>query len=346
MLAGEARAAARDWVQLHAAGAPWFRGAYLAGSAADRPADAVQPPWSDVDVTVVVAGATAPPKPGKVRHRGALLDVTYLPEEILADPERVAATHYLAPSFAADGVLLDPTGLLGQLRAAIAPTYAEPAAVRRRVADVLTAVRTRLAAVDHAAPWPQHVMAWLFPSSLVTVAVLVAAGRRPTVRLRYRRARDVLHEAGRPDLYARMLELLGCAGVDPALVVRHLDRLADVFDEAAAVGCTPFFFSSDISIEARPIAIDGSRALVDAGDHREAVFWIVATYARCLSILSRDAAPEVYERHRPVFDRVLADLGITSSADLDARAVEVRAAMPWLLRVAQEIIEANPEIIS
>lgn len=49
MLAGEARAAARHWVPRHAGHLPGFRGAYLAGSAAERPADAPQPPWPDVD---------------------------------------------------------------------------------------------------------------------------------------------------------------------------------------------------------------------------------------------------------------------------------------------------------
>jgi hypothetical protein len=328
MLAGEARAAALHWVRQNTT--PGFRGAYLAGSVADRPADAVQPLWSDVDVTVVVAGAAAPPKPGKVRHRGALLDVSYLPEEILADPERVAATHYLAPSFAdPDGVLLDPTGMLGRLRAAIAPTYASPAAVRRRVADVLTAVRMRLSAIDPAAPWPQQVMAWLFPTTLVTVAVLVAAGQRPTVRLRYERARDVLHD--RPDLYARMLELLGCADVDAAVVTRHLHRLGEVFDEAATVGRTPFFFSSDISAEARPIAIDGSRALVDAGDHREAVFWIIATFARCQQILDADAPAEQAQAGERAFRPALAELtGVHGPDDLSARSGATLAFLPEL----------------
>ena len=35
-----------------------------------------------------------------------------------------------------------------------------------------------------------------------------------------------------------------------------------------------------ITPAARPIAIDGSRELIEAGAHREAVFWIVATFAR------------------------------------------------------------------
>lgn len=328
MLAGEARDAARDWVRQHAADVPGFRGAYLAGSAADRPADAVQPPWSDVDVTIVVAGAAAPPKPGKVRHRGALLDVSYLPEEILADAERVAATHYLAPSFAGpDGVLFDPVGLLGRLRAAIAPTYDSPDAVRRRVADVLTAVRMRLTALDYTAPWSQQVMGWLFTTTLVPVAALVAAGERPTVRLRCLRARDVLHD--RPELYTRMLELLGCAGVDAAVVAHHLDRLAEVFDEAAAVGCTRFFFSSDISAEARPIAIDGTRALIDAGDHREAVFWITATFTRCQQILDADAPLEQARAGERAFRAALAELtGVHGPDDLRARSAATLAFLP------------------
>jgi hypothetical protein len=336
MLAGEARDAARHWVREHAAGAAGFRGAYLAGSAADRPADAEHPPWSDVDVTIVVAGETAPPKPGKVRHDGALLDISYLPQELLADPERVAATHYLAPSFAGpDGVLLDPTGRLGRLRAAIAPTYDSPPAVQRRVEDVLTAVRMRLTAADPAAPWPQQVLAWLFPTTLVAVAALVAAGRRPTVRLRYRAARDVLSG----DRYARMLELLGCAGIDAAVVARHLDRLEEVFDEAAAVGRTPFFFSSDISARARPIAIDGSRALVDAGDHREAVFWIVATFARCQQILDADA-PERSGAADRAFRAALAELtGVRSPDDLRARAAATLAYLPELEETAAGIVD-------
>ncbi|OLT05976.1 hypothetical protein BJF90_18895 [Pseudonocardia sp. CNS-004] len=338
MRAADARDAARDWVERHAAGEPGFRGAYLAGSVVDRPAGAVQLPWSDVDVAVVIAGEAAPLKPGKLRHRGALLDVSYVPEELLADPERVAATHYLAPSFAdPDGVLLDPAGLLGRLRDAIAPTYATPAAVRRRVADVLTALRMRLSARDDAAPWPQQVMAWLFPAGLVTVAVLVAAGERPTVRLRYRRARDVLHD--RPALYARMLELIGCVDVDAAVAARHLDRLEEVFDEAAAVGRTPFFFSSDISADARPIAIDGSRALLDAGDHREAVFWIVATFARCQQILDADAPPERTRAAEHAFRTALAELtGVRGPDDLHSRAEATLAFLPELDDVTAAIL--------
>jgi hypothetical protein len=187
----------------------------------------------------------------------------------------------------------------------------------------------RLTARDEAAPWPQQVLAWLFPATLVTVAALVAARERPTVRLRFPRARDVLRD--RPDLYARMLELLGCADVEAAVVARHLDRLGEVFDEAAAAGSTRFPFSTDISAEARPVSIDGSRALVDAGDHREAVFWIVATFARCRQILDADAAPEPSPAAAREFRTAVAELtGVHGPDDLRARTAATLAFLPEL----------------
>lgn len=69
----------------------------------------------------------------------------------------------------------------------------------------------------------------------------------------------------------------------------HLRELATTFDATVQVAKTPFFFSSDITPTARPIAIDGSQRLIDSGDHHEAVFWIIATFARCHTILAADA---------------------------------------------------------
>jgi hypothetical protein len=87
------------------------------------------------------------------------------------------------------------------------------------------------------------------------------------------------------------------------------------FDTAAAVAATPFPFSCDITPAARPVAVDGNRDLVERGHHRDAVFWIAATYARCLTILASDA-PAAAPGHNPGFQELLGDLGITAPADL------------------------------
>ena len=51
---------------------------------------------------------------------------------------------------------------------------------------------------------------------------------------------------------------------------------------------TRFLFSGDITPQARGVAIGGSQALIDRGDHRDAMFWIVATFARCHAILAAE----------------------------------------------------------
>jgi hypothetical protein len=335
VLVDAAVAVARDWVTGYAAGTAGFRGAFLAGSVVRRAATDTLPPWSDVDVRVVVAGPL-PPKPGKLRHRGVLLDVDVVPAAELADAARVAASFHLAPCFAVAGVLADPLGDLQRLRDAIAPTFATPEAVRRRCADVIDRIERRLAALDPGRPWPELVAAWLFPATLLTNVVLVAALHPPTVRLRFVAARTVLAGAGRSDLYERLLGLVGCADIAPDVVERHLDRLATVFDEAAAVARTPFPFSGDVTPQARPVAIEGSRQLVADGDHREAVFWIVATLARCRQILDADAADPV--RRAREFRAAVTELtGIDGGAELQRRTSAALRMLPEVRAVAGEI---------
>ena len=146
--------------------------------------------------------------------------------------------------------------------------------------------------------------------------------RRRTVRLRYLAAREVLQEYGYEDLYWELLALLGCADWMPQQVQRHLDSLERTFDAAAAVAETPFFFSSDITPAARPIAVDASRELIQSGFHREAVFWIVATFARCHMILGTDAS-QLQRSLTPAFNALLADLGVHSRDDLVQRGKQV-----------------------
>ena len=339
----EARAVVAGWVRAQVAADPAFRGAFLTGSATDLPGAAPLPRSSDVDLTVLVAasstaavgrqisGAAAGPtaaaapgrRSGKRLVEGVPVDVSYLEERTVADPAWVATSFVYAPSFRGGQVLADPTGHLGRLEAAIAPSFAAPAAVRARTADVHRRIRARLTALDPDAPWAELVLQWLFPTSLTAVARLVAALRMPTVRQRYLRARAVTP----PAEYERLLALLGCADATSGLVVCHLDAVAERFDEAAAVlperSSAPVAlrlpFAADLTPAARPVAIDGSRELVDGGNHREAVFWVVATAARCQAALNARAPALAAEREQ-AFRALVADLtGLRGPTDVLTR---------------------------
>ncbi|MFE7326799.1 hypothetical protein ACFU8W_17730 [Streptomyces sp. NPDC057565] len=339
MKVGAARSAATRWVAEHARPEPDFRGAYFSGSTVGLPNDAELPPSSDVDIVVVLAGDEPPVKPGKLRFRGALLEVTYVAWADLSSADAVLASYHLAGSFRHDTVIADPTGRLRALHTAVSPRFAERPWVRRRCEDALHRIESRLAAFDTSLPFHEQVTGWLFPTGVTTHVLLVAALRNPTVRLRYLAAREVLTEYGHPSFYSELLELLGCARLSVPTVRQHLTELTRTFDAAAAVARTPFFFSSDLTAQARPIAVDGSRLLVDRGDHREAVFWIIATFARCHTVLAADA-PGLHTARMPAFRAAVADLGITSTGDLLRRGAEVGRFLPRLRRTAEEILES------
>ncbi|MET7343489.1 hypothetical protein ACIOEZ_24955 [Streptomyces sp. NPDC087866] len=345
MRVGEARAAAAHWVAAHARPAPGYLGAYFSGSTVGRPDGAELAVSSDVDVVVVREGHEAPAKPGKLLHEGALLEITYEPWAALADPDAVLGAYHLAGGFCRDTVIDDPTGRLRALHAYVAPRFAERDQVRRRCLDARHRVESRLAALDTGQPFAARVMAWLFPTGVTTHVPLVAALRNPTIRLRYPAVRDVLTKYGQQALYPELLALLGCEEVSARRVRHHLGELTRTFDATVPVARTPFFFSSDLTERARPVAVDGSRELIDRGDHREAVFWIVATFARCHTVLAVDA-PDLHTARLPAFREAVAGLtGITSAGDLLARRDEVLRFVPRLWAATEEILAAGTEAV-
>lgn len=338
----DARAAAARWVAREAASAPNFAGAFLTGSVAWADPGAVLPPTSDVDVAVVVTDPVAPPKLGKILWEGVLVEVSYVSWDVIASPHDVLASCHRAGAFRTDTVIADPTGRLARLQAAVAAGFAERRWVRLRCEDAERRITGGLAGLDPRAPFHDQVTAWLFPAGVTTHVLLTAGLRNPTVRLRYPAARELLRAYGRMDVYEELLGLLGCAHMTRERVSAHLATMTRAFDAAAAAARTPFPFSADVAEAARPVAVDGSADLVARGLHREAVFWIAATYARCLKILAADAPGET--GHLAGFADLAADLGAGSPDDLRRRAGEVTAHLPRLRAVAEEIIAANPGI--
>ncbi len=344
MLVKEAKVAARRWVYEEGRETLGFYGAFLAGSINWLPEDASLPTTSDVDIMVVLAEPDPPVKPGKFLYHDVLLEVSYLSVEQLQTPDMILGDYHIAGNFKTRNIILDPSGRLTKLQRTVSQDYAKRRWVSARCEQARDKIVTTLAGLKASVPFHDQVLTWLFPTGVTTHVLLVAGLKNPTVRQRYLAARTLLTEYDRLDIYEPLLELLGCARMSRAQVEQHLAALAEVFDAAASVVKTPFFFASDLSRLARPIAIDGSRELMERGYHREAIFWIAATYSRCQKVLYHDAPATLQERFHPGFQRLLSDLGIQSSADLQRRAEQIKAFLPRLWEVAEAILNANPEI--
>jgi hypothetical protein len=121
-------------------------------------------------------------------------------------------------------------------------------------------------------------------------------------------------------------------------MTRTFDRAVSVIRSEVPFG------ASNISDASRAVAVDGSRELIRKGEHREAVFWIAVTYARCMAVLDADAPPEIAAECKRGLDELRRELGVETFADLQRRADEVEAFLPELMRFARELVSANPEI--
>jgi hypothetical protein len=341
MLIRQAKSIARRWAIKEVSHLPGFHGAYFAGSINALSDGTALSPTSDLDLNLVFTGNNGPAKIGKLVCRDVLLDVTCVSIDQLRSPGQVLGHYHLAGGFRTPSVILDPSGYLTALQTSVSRDFAKPEWVAKRCKHVQSRILKQLGAVNASDPVHDQIIGWVFPTGVTTHMLLVAALQNPTVRRRYVVARDVLANHGELDFYEKLLALLGCHQLGRARVLHHLAALTKVFDTAKTMVKTPFSFASEISDLARPIAIDGSRELVEAGLHREAVFWIVVTYSRCQKVLFSDAPIARQHQFDAAYLRLLADLGVASFADRQKRAEQVRELLPRLREVSRAITAVN-----
>jgi hypothetical protein len=241
VLVKEAKDAARRWVLEEAGGIVGFSGAFFHGSTNWLREDVRLPVTSDVDVMVVLDDPAPPLKPGKFMYDEVLLEVSYLSREHLRSPELVLGQYHLAGSFRTPSIILDPSGQLTQLQAAVSRDYAKRQWVYRRCQHARAKIQGGFALRESDLLHDQ-VVAWLFPAGITTHLLLVAGLENPTVRRRYVAARDLLADYGSLDFHQYLLEMLGCAQMSEARVEQHLAALTEAFDAAKTVIATPFFF--------------------------------------------------------------------------------------------------------
>ena len=153
--------------------------------------------------------------------------------------------------------------------------------------------------------------------------ILAAAGCNCTVRKRLPKARDVLRRFGYGDFSANLERVLGCHGMTAAELLPHMDALERTYYLAMGTKgpSEEYAFRSDIRPDAKAVAIDGTRELLLSENPSDAVFWMIATFTRCMTILRMDDM-DAYRACLADMRAFAAALGVA-----DARGIAARHAL-------------------
>lgn len=339
----DCRERAKDWVERMETGLPGYVGAYLGGSAAALTDDAEISGGSDLDVYVVLDGAI-PPKRGKFAYCGALLEISYISKDAIFPAEKALGDYHLANSLRHRAVIADTDGALADLTAQVAAGFDRRETVLRRRDYAISKAQSGLENLRMDAPLPDRAIGFLFPTGILTHAVLVSALRNPTVRLRYLRCGELLAERGMGEAHEELLRLAGFANVTQETAEALLRDTERAFERAGRFMKTEFPFSSDLAEVSRPAAIDALRRLIMQGRHRETLFWVLTTFARSMKQLLADA-PAEYEALLPDFHRALAAVGRGTEGEILAARDAALAYIPTLNRLTERIMDETPEIL-
>lgn len=346
---GAAKAIARQWLAEEWEGKPGFLGAIYAGSTNWKSDETEYVPPSDIDILIWVAGETR--TVDRFYRDGVILQPSILPYSRLSRaPEEILSDFRIASHFSVPSIIADPTGHLTALHRAVAPEYTRRKWVRARCERVRTRIDeildTWLAPdLETDALWEQ-VFDLYYAVFILSEILPVADLRDPTVSKSFVLAREILEKQGRLDLQEAMFALLGCQQMSRTDVEAHFAVYEAAFDRASAVLRTPFFFTSELTTDARPVSIGGMRQIIDAGFHREAMFWMYAVYSMAEKVIQNDASDAEKAAHLQQYRQQLADLGLHTKADILDRAEQLKALVPTFMEVAEQIMDRNTAILA
>jgi hypothetical protein len=362
MLVSQVKDIARQWTIERAASLPDFAGAFFVGSVVHMPDEQEFPTTSDVDLRIVVErdlpdlfntprGEFAQ---RKFVFRDVLLEPIYARRDGFRDPSQILESPRLAVNFSVPNIILDPAGDLQRLYQQVSAAYREACWVKQRCKKAEQVVLPRL---EMATGYGQRIpgvasdllyrISWLYVGAIPVAVQIprIANLRGITLRKSLVASRKVLGDLGQDDLYERILEVVGVRGITVAEARAYLAELSAAFDYALDVLKTPFYGDFDLQELSRPVVVDGARELIEAGFHREAVFWVLCMRNWIQNAIENDGAEPEKAAFRSGFERLLSTMGLSSLAAVANKAEEVRQLLPKMMSVAQSIIDSHPDIV-
>lgn len=308
MTVAEAKRTAIAWTHEYLASVPNVVGALLAGSINQRAEDAPFSAASDVDI-YVYQGPEGTPRPPKIPHAGLILEPSHHGAAILGDLERLLGDPHQAPHVAAGHIIADPQGALRRAHEAVRDGFPRLRWVRRRMEWAVRNATGKLeSCVNARDPHVGLVCAYSLGLRNIAAIAPIAVLQNPTLRRCLVVSRDILVAGGHGELHEELLDILGSRETSAATAREFLEPTMTLFRRAAAVARTPFWAKFELDPLAETLFREGLVEMIDAGDHREAMLYLLFIHYFCGHALTNDGSDAdrrdfevAMERARPAF---------------------------------------------
>jgi len=332
-----------EWVELYGRHTPGFCGAHLMGGITTLPKDAEFPTYRDVDVNIVLHDLEQR-EIQDFAYKGLIVECGLFSREEYRSLADVLASPELAPNLVVDSILADPTGMLARLHQAVAQAYPRREWVSARCEYMKRGVVQALNDMQQArspAEGLVHLVRLVFDmAGLIAVAQL----QPPTHRRCLSLMRELLAPQGELALYEAVLHLLGVAHLSSQRVESFLEDCASAFDHAVAVYRTPIPYGFKLHAHVRPYLVDGAQEMIAAGNHREAMLWIMGFSYIANTAIQQDAPADERARFRAQFERLLHELGLDTLQAWHASLGQARSLADAIFTVADAIVANHPAI--
>ena len=325
-----------------------FYGAFFGGSTNFTAEEDVQPKSSDVDIHIVIDGEIPTSlRQRKCSHKGLILELAFDKLKDAMTPDKMLSSCFHAHNFSVPCVISDPSGHLGKIQEAVAKNYEKAEWVRKRCEDARNIAKYWLnRCSEEDLSFIDCHFSFLFGSVWIADPPIITDLGIPTVRRWFLPLREVLGKHDRLHLYGKILELNGIAQLKRMQVVAIYKDMVNAFDRAVEVIQTPVSYEFNICRAARPYAIGGSQQMIEDGDYRGAVPFIMWIYYTSINVIQNDASEEEKTKYLRSYQNALNTLGFTSKEVIIERAKKMKEELlPEIMEVAEYIIEHNPDVI-
>ena len=305
----EARRKTAEWLEKHASNIDGYCGAMFGGSSNFMDPNEELPIGSDIDLWMLVAEQSQCLPQKKIDGGGFVIEACYHLFDHSSVPEEVLHNSYIAPHFSCDCVISDPTGKLAAVNEYVKLRFRDPDTILSRLDGVFrNGRRYFVRATDDNTDIIGKSLGYLLGIKNLASQFAVAGLGAPPVRKCLVVSRHFCEERRRLDIHDKILDTFGFRNLTRDHVQSALVETEAAFERAIQVIKSSFWGDFNIEEDARSIVIDGSRALIETGYHKEAMFFVLLNCHFCHMAIRNDAPQEErsgwLSRFRDVFSIV------------------------------------------